>query len=230
MANGLRRLRESKGWTHEEAAERFGLSRSGYVKLERGERKLTDERIAKAVQIYGVQPSEVLGEVSLSQVAVNSTETPPFAGFVQAGTFLAVDEYFQQDHYDVPSDVVRRSEYSRVRQYAYQVRGDSLNAVGIEDGMWVVAADAGDFIDIYGDIESGSLVVVERTRSQGAERELTIKEIRYYRDHFELHPKSTNPEHKPIIISHSQAPEDDIEVKVVGVLLSATRVFRPHQR
>jgi len=229
MTNGLRRLRESKGWTHEEAADRFGLSRSGYVKLERAERRLSDKHIAKAVQIYGVQSNEVLGEATLTQVKENSTETPPFAGFVQAGTFLAVDEYFQQDGYDVPSDVVRRGEYSRVRQYAYQVRGDSLNAVGIEDGMWVVAADAVDFIDTYGDIESGSLVVVERTRSQGAERELTIKEIRYYRDHYELHPKSTNPEHKPIIISHSTAPADDIEVKVIGVLLSATRVFRPQR-
>ncbi len=40
----------------------MGMSRSGYIKLERGERKLTDVHIDKATQIYGVQPSDVLPE------------------------------------------------------------------------------------------------------------------------------------------------------------------------
>jgi SOS-response transcriptional repressor LexA len=213
----------------EEAADQFGLSRSGYVKLERGERELTASHIATAARVYGVPPARVLGEATLDPVEKSLPEKPQFAGFVQAGKFLAVDEYFNQDDVIIPDDVVRRGEYGKVRQYTYQVRGDSLNAEGIEDGSWIVAADASDFIDTYGDIGSGTLVVVERTRAQGAERELTVKEIRFYRDRYELHPRSTNPEHEPIVVPHNHRADDGTEIKIVGVLLSATKVFSPRR-
>lgn len=228
MASGLRKLREGRGWTHEQAADQFGLSRSGYVKLERGERRLTDQHINTAKRVYGVPASEVLGESSLSGPSVNTEGVPIFAGFVQAGTFLPVDEHFQQDDFAVPEFVLRQPDYARVRQYSYQVRGDSLNAAGIEDGMWIVAADYSDFIDTYGEVESGELVVVERTRFQGAEREMTVKEIRFYRDRYELLPRSHNPVHKPIVVPHNHnASGDDIEVRIVGVLLTAYINFRP---
>lgn len=45
MGNALKRLRLNRGWTHEEAAESMGLSRSQFIKLERGERGLTQRTI-----------------------------------------------------------------------------------------------------------------------------------------------------------------------------------------
>jgi len=103
-----------------------------------------------------------------------------------------------------------------------------MDAVGILDGMWVVAASFMDFTETFGDPENGSLVIVQRTRYQGAERELTVKEIRYYREHYELHPRSTDPSYKPIIVPHDhKANGDALEVQIVGVVLAATRVFRP---
>ena len=227
MGNRLRELRLRRGWTAEKAATEFGLSRSGYVKLERGERRLSTSHVSTAARVYGVPQSEVLGESTLGPAVSRSGEPLPFAGFVQAGAFLPVDEYFQQDIYEVPEFVLRHPAYSKVRQYSYQVRGNSMNAAGIEDGMWIVAADASDFIDIYGEVESGEFVVVERTRHQGAERELTVKEIRFYRDRYELLPRSNDPQYKPIVVPHdAKADPDGIEVKIVGVLLTAYRDFR----
>jgi transcriptional regulator with XRE-family HTH domain len=227
MGNRLKQLREEKGWTAEEAANHFGLSRSGYVKLERGERRLSDGHIATAARVYGVGMGDVLGTSTLGPALTLGDVQPVFGGFVQAGKFLQVDEYFQQDVYEVPEFVLRQPAYSKVRQYSYQVRGDSLDAVGITDGMWIVAADAADFIDVYGEVESGEFVVVERTRYQGAERELTVKEIRFYRDRYELLPRSHNPEHQVIVVPHDKGANDDgIEVKIVGVLLTAYMDFR----
>jgi transcriptional regulator with XRE-family HTH domain len=230
MGNRLKNLRELRGWTAEEAANHFGLSRSGYVKLERGERRLSDTHISTATKVYGVPVGDILGDSTIGPaVARPDAALPTFGGFVQAGAFLPVDEYFQQDEYPVPEFVLRQPAYSRVRQYSYQVRGDSLNAVGITDGMWIVAADAADFIDTYGEVESGEFVVVERTRFQGAERELTVKEIRFYRDRYELIPRSTNPEHKTIVVPHDRKADDQVEVKIVGVLLTAYMDFRPRR-
>lgn len=226
MPNRLKTLRIERDWTAEQAAQLFGLSRSGYVKLERGERRLSDKHIAIATRVFEVSPSEILGSTIAGGDEL-SGEIPTFAGFVQAGMFDQVDEGFQQDGFDVPEFVRRQPAYERARQYCYQVRGDSMNLAGIENGMWVVAADYADFIDKYGEVESGEFVIVERTRYQGSERELTIKEIRFYADRYELLPRSTNSEHKPIVVPHDHDVSGDaITVRIVGVLLTAYRDFR----
>lgn len=62
MGNKLKSLREARHWTQDEAAAKFDMSRSGYIKLERGERKLADTNITKAARIYGVSQAEVIGD------------------------------------------------------------------------------------------------------------------------------------------------------------------------
>lgn len=59
--NGLKALRERQGWTLEQAAQAMGVSRGGYVKLERGERKLTQTYIENAVEVFGATAQDVLG-------------------------------------------------------------------------------------------------------------------------------------------------------------------------
>src|SRR5690606_39377680 len=50
MGSKLRALREERGWTHEKAAEEMGVSRSQFIKLERGERRLTADYINQAAK------------------------------------------------------------------------------------------------------------------------------------------------------------------------------------
>jgi len=165
---------------------------------------------------------------TLGPPMVRSGRPLPFAGFAQAGQFLAVDEYFQQDEYPVPEFVLPVGTYSKVRQYVYQARGRSMEDVGIVEGDWVVAADAVEFIDTYGETQSGDLVVVERTRFQGAERELAVKEVHYFRDRYELRPRSKDAAFKPIIVPlNGPSPSsDEFEVKIIGVVLTSYRDHR----
>lgn len=62
MENRLKNLRVAKGWTQDEAASAFNYSKSGYVKIEGGERGLTLETIKKASEIYGVSAASVVGD------------------------------------------------------------------------------------------------------------------------------------------------------------------------
>ncbi len=62
MGNRLKELRKLKGWTLERAAVEMAVSKSQYVKLERGERRLTDVYINRAATVYGVHPGAVLAE------------------------------------------------------------------------------------------------------------------------------------------------------------------------
>ncbi len=61
MGNNLKQLRQKRGWTMELAAHAMGLSTKGYEKIERGERRLTADRITRAAEIYQVPEVEVMG-------------------------------------------------------------------------------------------------------------------------------------------------------------------------
>lgn len=207
-------------------AKRLGLSDSFIRDILRGKTKSPrGEGLSKLADALGVTSDYLLGNDKDGELAgpalIRSGRPLAYAGVVQAGSFLAVDD-FNQDPDDVPAYVLPDPAYTRVRQYAWRSRGDSMDQAGIVDGMWVVGADASDYIDVYGDIESGDLVVVERTRYQGQERELTVKEVHFYRDRYELRPVSSNPEHVPIVVSHDHSVDSDgLEVKIIGVVLTA---------
>lgn len=232
MSAKLKAAREKAGLTLEKAAERMGISRSQYIKMERGERQFREKYVVLAARAFGVDPADLIDTSAplnefLETVRPHVGKAPPFAGYVAAGLWHPVDD-LDQDGLEVPDFVLSHPAYPKARQYAYMVRGDSMNLVGIDDGMWVVAADASDFIDQYGETESGDLVVVERSRYQGSERELTVKEIRFYRDRYELIPRSSNAAHQPIVVPHNHGADGDKDqVRVIGVVLTS---YRDHRR
>ncbi|RCL01035.1 MAG: putative transcriptional regulator/toxin [Candidatus Tokpelaia sp. JSC189] len=63
MGNRLKELRFERGWTHEKAADAMGVSRGQFIKLERGERRLTAQYIDLAAKAFGVRQAEILEEV-----------------------------------------------------------------------------------------------------------------------------------------------------------------------
>lgn len=208
-------------------AQELGLDPSFIRDVLRGKKKsVAADSLARIADALGTTADYLLGNDKDGELAgpgvIRSGNVLRYAGAVQAGSFLAVDEYFNQDPDIVPSYVLPDPGYSRVRQYAWKSIGDSMDKAGIMDGMWVVGADAPDYIDTYGDIVSGDLVVVERLRYQGAERELTVKEVHFFKDRYELRPVSSNPDHQPIIVSHDHTVDSDgVEVKIIGVVLTA---------
>lgn len=176
-----------------------------------------------AYLVDGEGPEHLDGNTVLSAARIpHDGRMLPYAGKVQAGAFVATDDYFNQDIEEVPNHVKPDPAFAKVRQYAWRSYGDSMNEAGILDGMWVVGADASDYVDTYGDIKTEDLVVVERTKHQGAERELTVKQIHYFRDRYELRPVSSNPDHDPIVVKHNHDVDGDgLEVRVIGVVLTA---------
>lgn len=219
-------------------ARKAGLGESFVRDILRGKTSVPKaDNLALLAAALDTTPDYLLGKdapedaSTLGPAQDRSGIKPPFAGYVRAGLFETFDPYFQQDHVEVPEFVQIQPGYGRIRQYAYQAKGDSMDEAGIREGMWIVAADAADMIDMNGDLESGDLVIVERTEAQRSSRELTVKEIRYYRDRYELLPRSSNAEHKPIIVKHNHdADADGIEVKIVGVVLTAYTDFRRNRR
>jgi phage repressor protein C with HTH and peptisase S24 domain len=153
----------------------------------------------------------------------------PYAGKVAAGEWLDNDD-FNQDLNDntVPESVPRHPGYPKLEQMAWRVFGDSMNEAGILEGMWLVGASYADYVDKIGELDNGNYVVVERTRYQGAERELTVKEVQFARKGMRLIPRSTNEKHKEFFIPlDTDADPDRESVRILGVVLWAGRDLAP---
>lgn len=126
MGNQLKTLREERGWTHEQAADCMNVSRSQFIKLERGERRLTDNYIHVAAKAFGVHPADVIAEPGESTI--------PVMGYVGAGSEIEPDfEQIPEDGLDhIPAPFHLPEE-----MIAFEVRGDSMMPM-FEEGMILV--------------------------------------------------------------------------------------------
>jgi possible transcriptional regulator len=56
----IRELREQNNWTQEQMADKLGITRNGYAKIERGESMPNLERLNDIATLFGVQVTELL--------------------------------------------------------------------------------------------------------------------------------------------------------------------------
>lgn len=56
----IRGLREAYNWTQEDMANKVAMSANGYAKIERGETRITLQRLEQFAQIFNIDISELL--------------------------------------------------------------------------------------------------------------------------------------------------------------------------
>ena len=60
--NNIEKLREARGWARPELAKRMGTSPQQVERLEKGQRKLSQEWIDKAAHAFSVTPADIISE------------------------------------------------------------------------------------------------------------------------------------------------------------------------
>jgi SOS-response transcriptional repressor LexA len=225
---------EAKGWTKAELARRSGVPYDSVNKYLRGSidqpRGDTIDKLADALEVDRLWLKEGVRSAAPAPKAIHVPPGRlPYAGRVAAGDWLDNDD-FNQDLADnsVPESVPRHPRYPQLEQMAWRVFGDSMNEAGILEGMWLVGASYADYVDKIGELDNGNYVVVERTRYQGSERELTVKEVQFARKGMRLIPRSTNEKHKEYFIPlDTDADPDRESVRILGVVLWVGRDLAP---
>lgn len=170
MGNNLKKLREAAGWTQEKAASELGVSYGQYIKLERGERKLTQEYINRAMKAYGVDSAAVL----------QARTMVPVMGYVGAG---AAAHYYSDSQGHL--DEVQMPPGGNENTTALEVRGDSL---GTFFNQWIVYYD-----DVRNPVTSdliGRLVVCETVDGRVLVKKLMRGTLR---GHFHLLSQTESP-------------------------------------
>ncbi|MFD1944704.1 helix-turn-helix domain-containing protein [Paradevosia shaoguanensis] len=228
MANWLAPFLAVSKLSQEQLADELGVSRATINRLANDHSKLKLDRAREMARLLGTTVEALmLNDPSAGQDSDQAAEIRPsgtglvpahVAGTVEAGAWREVDELDQSDlqWISLPPD----PRFPNVTQEVYEVSGDSMNSLEpfpILPGSRVVALP---YEEIAGRVplRDRLVVVVQRTRDGGHTRELSIKQVEFYGDRIEFHPRSSNSKHKPIVVQHDSWADNGITVEVKAVV------------
>lgn len=234
----LRRLRKRADLTQDQAAERAGVVVQSWRRYEWGERDLSYDKLGKLAEALGATREELLAEravviheapgriVDLARERQGRARAKEELGpltireRVQAGAWLAADDLDQGEARALPS--ARDPRFPHAEQWLAEVVGDSVDLLRIYDGDLVHCIEA---TGIGYQPRTGDVVVVERLRFQGAERELTIKQVEVESDgKVILWPRSSNPRwNGPMQLVEGLRDGEVVEIRIRALVIASIR-------
>lgn len=236
LGRALASLRLSRGVSQAAAGEAFGTSGQGWGKYENGKapslfKPRVQKRLAEAI---GATLEELTNEAAkLSGVADALTPLADSRDMldegamlelrdrVQASAWLRADDTSQVGSIRYP--LARDPRYLYAHQWLSEVVGDSVDQLKIFNG------DLVHCVDLVGSglaAKTGDIVEVERLRFDGAERELTLKQIEITPAGYILWPRSSNPLWRdPLDLRDGAEQDDSVEVRIRGLVVAAIRRF-----
>lgn len=204
--------------TQSDLAKRANVSISEISKLERGERRLTVDLLARLGDALGVLPPALMqpptemvtsGGVPVDLAPHKTTSRRmPVMGEVAAGSWLDFDPLRSEptDWLDFIPDMKLSTDHV----YALKVRGTSLNRIA-PDGSVLVCLDA---VGAGIAIREGDLVIVTQSR-EGGLREVTAKRVRRANGQYELWPESIDPKWQTPILLNGDDEGETVAVKAI---------------
>jgi len=204
----IRRLRQKKGWTQAQLAERMSTSQQNVQRLETGRISIDLDWIKKLGAAFDMHPKDMLSDavelVELTSISV--------VGAVEAGTWREAVEWPPSDRYDLA--VNPDPENPGVRRFGLVVRGPSMNRV-MPDGTHLICAK---FLDLGENPEHEDYVICRRRQPNGL-MESTVKQYIVDQDgkHW-LWPRSDHPAHQapiPLPVGGDDFDNDDVVIDAV---------------
>ncbi|RWH31641.1 MAG: helix-turn-helix domain-containing protein [Mesorhizobium sp.] len=198
----IAKIRDAKGMSQGELADRLGIHVTNLNKIERGKSSPPMSRYQQIADELGVTVTELFADSPAL-----GTRSVAVTGFVQAGYWAETWEWATDDQYTVavPDDPPLRA----FRLHAAETRGPSMNKRYPEKTVLVFT----DLIETHEQIEIDKRYIVERERADGL-REATVKKL--WRDDsgkLWLVPESDDPRFQESI--PLEGGEDDT-IRIVG--------------
>lgn len=203
--------------------EKLGRSypRTTVNKMTQGLREIAGEELIAIAHILGLPMPGAEGSSAEPPELIPASErlVPIYdAGVVEAGAFRAAPDF--EDIEAEPLLEAPDPKYPHARQVSWRVAGDSMNRLEprpILAGDRIVCIDFED-LDNQVPLRDGMIVVVERTRDGGLLREWSVKQLEFYEDRVEFHPRSSNPKHRPIVVPRDNQADDGKEVRILALV------------
>ena len=201
MGNYLADRRKALGLTQKEIAELVDVSEATVSRWESGEiANMRRDRIAAYAKALKTTPSFIMTgdsvdkELPAEATPFNAQNVAPLLGAVRAGMPMYAEENIE--------DYIPIRQTDGAKYFWLNIRGDSMNAAGMDEGDQ--------------EVENGQLAVVMVNGN-----EATVKYFRREGDLVILTPKSFNPVHQPQIYDLKRVP-----VRIAGLVVECRKVFR----
>jgi len=204
MQNRIAALREARGWTQSDLADRLGVHWQTVSRMETGATSITTSRIAELARIFGVSDAEVMFPPSAVRLV-------PVTGAVEAGVWRDAAEWGPASVYQVP--VPDRPAWRGFALHGAEVRGESMNR-RYPAGSVVIFRE---YPENRRSLDENRAYIVDRIRH--GERERTVKLLRKTPHGLWLTPDSDDPSHLPFPLEQ----EGDTDIHVVGRVVWAHR-------
>lgn len=186
-------LRKRANMSQQELAAATGVKRSALSMYETGKREPDFETLEIFADYFNVSMDVITGRGEAATRRLPPEAIPidpahfqriPILGYISAGLPLYAEEHIEGYTY---TDLNGGAEY-----FALRVKGDSMNAIGINDGYQII-------VRRQEEVENGEIAVV-----MVGDEDATVK--RFYRTETSvtLMPQSTNPVHQPQIYNLSK--------------------------
>lgn len=210
-----------------EAATAAGLERTFIRDIVEGRKEtIRQSSLAKLAAALRWSPAQLnaalAGQEPMDGDEIRPVDSPLIPvrvqGVVEAGAWRAVAEF--DDVQDERVFDTRDPDFPQASLFASDVAGDSMNDLKPRPIMpgdritWVRFDDLGGRVPL----RDGMVVVVEQLKDGGHLRERSVKQLELFEDHYEFHPRSTNPKHKPIVVNRDFEADDGRTVEVIGLV------------
>ena len=193
----IRNLRHSQNYTQEDLAQKLKISKSTIGMYETGEREPDFETLEPFAVFLNENIDTLLGKSSATlppgaeKINFSRYHSTPILCRISAGLPIYAEQNIEG--YTL-TDLNGGAEY-----FALRISGDSMNAIGINDGYLIIARRQDE-------VENGEVAVV-----MVGEEDATVKRFYSSGNTVTLVPQSTNPSHTPQIYDLNKTP-----IKVLG--------------
>lgn len=194
IANNIKMLRQSKGWTQEQLADKVGVSRSTVTQWETGWSSPRMGAVKKLAKVFDVSTSELVSETLVNESSYSSFVEVPMYGSIAAGTPI---EMMESDGSEpVRADVMARYPGA----FLLRVDGESMNRI-LPNGCYALV----DPCEVVEHPMEPYAVCVNG-------HDATVKRVRALNNGFELVPDSTDPTYKPTVYDYGVEGTDVVTV------------------
>ncbi|ARC60465.1 LexA family transcriptional regulator [Bacillus licheniformis] len=161
IAQYIKKIRERKGLSAVELANRVGVTKGTISRYESGTRKIPMDDIPKFASVLDISPVDILIESRDEPVEINSTKYPYYPIGISAGLPLCIDSIDENNvEYILIPDNLMGKWAGRKDIFMMRINGDSMNRImphdsliavrpvplsNLRDGDIVVYSDGGDY-------------------------------------------------------------------------------------
>ncbi|MBU5434553.1 LexA family transcriptional regulator [Pseudoflavonifractor sp. MSJ-37] len=191
----IKSLRRAAGMTQEELGAKLGLKKAAIHKYETGLVDLRSSTLEKLAAALDTTPAYLLGledpPLPAGAVPYQPTQRIPILGRISAGLPIYAEQNIEGYTF---TDLNGGAEY-----FALRVSGNSMNAIGINDGYLIV-------VRRQDEVENGEVAVV-----MVGDEDATVKRFYATESTVTLMPQSTDPSFQPQIYDLRRT-----KIKVLG--------------